>query len=111
MNPVLAVLISFLLAAPQLAWAHRDQDRARQALQAGQIMPLKKVMEQLEAQFPGQVLEVELEQKGSRWIYEIKLIDASGQMMRFKVDASTGYILSHRVRANESHDAESKPSK
>lgn len=105
------VLMVLLLPMSPQVWAHRDQDRARQAVQSGQILPLNKVLTQVEAQHPGQVLEVELEQKGGRWLYEIKVIDATGQMMRLHVDATTGAILSRRVRLPGPHDAESRPSK
>ena len=70
----LPALLALALASP-LALADSDQDRARAAVQAGKVLPLKAVLERLEREQPGQVLAIELEQDDDgRWIYEIKLL-------------------------------------
>ena len=68
------------------AWASGkdDHDRARRAVQAGQV------------------LEVELEQERERWIYEIKLLTPAGQLTKVKLDARTAEVL--RVRSRESRE-------
>ena len=95
----LAVLCVAALPAPAAARGDHDHDRARQALEAGQVLPLRAVLERLEREVPGQVLEVELEQEGGRWIYEIKLITPAGQLTKVKLDARTAEVL--RVKARE----------
>ena len=87
-----------------LAWASGkdDHDRARQAVQAGQVLPLPTVLERLQREVPGQVLEVELEQERERWIYEIKLLTPAGQLTKVKLDARTAEVL--RVRSRESRE-------
>eukprot|EP01036_Dinobryon_divergens_P040280 gene40280-53245_t len=77
-------------------------DRARQAVQAGQVLPLPTVLERLQREVPGQVLEVELEQERERWIYEIKLLTSAGQLTKVKIDARTAEVL--RVRSRESRE-------
>lgn len=89
-----------------VAWAHRDQDRARLAVQQGLVLPLQQVLSKLEAQQPGQVLEVELETRQNRWIYEIKLIDPAGQLLRLTLDAQNGHILQRRLRSAKRQDAD-----
>lgn len=86
------------------AWASGkdDHDRARQAVQAGQVLPLPTVLERLQREVPGQVLEVELEQERERWIYEIKLLTPAGQLTKVKLDARTAEVL--RVRSRESRE-------
>ena len=87
------VLCAAALAMPP-AWASGkdDHDRARQAVQAGQVLPLPTVLERLQREVPGQVLEVELEQERDRWIYEIKLLTPAGQLT-----TSPGRISCHTV--------------
>jgi uncharacterized membrane protein YkoI len=75
-----------------------DQDRARAAVQAGQAMPLKNVLEQLAKDHPGQVLEVELEHEHGRWVYEIKLLQAGGRLVKLELDAATGEVLRRKLR-------------
>jgi hypothetical protein len=84
------------LALPCLADSSADHDRARQALEAGEILPLKTVLETLLRNTPGQVMEVELERRGERWVYEIKLLRPGGSLARYRVDAREGTIISRR---------------
>jgi len=84
---------SAALLSPAYAVDLGDHDRARQALNAGEILPLKTVLEKLNQDTPGQVMEVELERKNTRWVYEIKLLRPGGLLVKLKVDASSGTIL------------------
>ena len=92
-----AALLFGALGLP--AWASdRDHERARQAVQAGQVLPLRTVLERLEREQPGQVLEVELEQDDGVWIYEVKLLRAGGQLVKLKLDARTAALLESKAR-------------
>jgi hypothetical protein len=93
-----AVVLTGLNGLP--AWADSDHDRARQAVQSGQVLPLPlpAVLEQLAREVPGQVLEVELERDDGRWIYEIKLLQTGGQLVKLKVDAQTAQVLRRKSR-------------
>lgn len=71
----------------------QDHDLARQAVAQGQVLPLKTVLERLELQRPGHVLEVELENKRGRWIYEIKQLESGGRLVKIRLDARTGELL------------------
>lgn len=91
----------FLLAAlalPVCAFDLGDHDRARQALEAGEILPLEKVIEKVNHDNPGQVMEVELEHKSDRWVYEIKLLRPGGLLVKLLVDASNGRVIVRRGR-------------
>jgi len=83
-----------LATAP--ARADSDQDRARAAVMAGQVLPLKDVLERLERDHPGQVLAVELEREHGRWIYELKLLQPDGGLLKLDVDARDGTVLKRR---------------
>ena len=93
------LLLAFsFLAAPAWASDRDDHERALQAVQSGQVLPLTRVLERLGRQHPGQVLEVELERDGGQWIYEIKLLSADGQLLKLKLDAGTAAVVRMKVR-------------
>ena len=98
--PTLAAALALVLAMPA-ARADNDQERARAAVQAGKILPLKNVLERLERDQPGQVLEVELEQGNGRWTYEIRLLQSGGRLVKLHVDAESGEVLRRRERSRK----------
>jgi uncharacterized membrane protein YkoI len=92
------LVLAALCSAGALARDRGDHERAREAVVAGQILPLRTVLERLEREQAGQVLEIELESEDRRWIYEVKLLQPGGQLMRLEVDAGTGEVIGRRVR-------------
>ena len=92
------VLLAGALAAP--AWAdhgpREDHELARQALQQGRVLPLRQVLDGVERDYGGQVLKIEFETEGGRFIYEIRLLQADGRMAKLKVDAVDGKVLEVR---------------
>jgi uncharacterized membrane protein YkoI len=95
---LIALILSGALALPVYAADSGDHDRARHALEAGEILPLKVVLEKVVRDSPGQIMEVELERKRDRWIYEIKLLRPGGSLVKLLVDASDGTIIPYRGR-------------
>lgn len=93
--PVLIAVPLALLALPPAAVAdgERDHDRARAAMRAGEVLPLSTILERVAQQHSGQVLEVELERDHGRWIYELKLLQGSGALVKLEVDARDGSVL------------------
>ncbi|MBV6271908.1 PepSY domain-containing protein [Alcaligenaceae bacterium CGII-47] len=79
-----------------------DQDQARQALAAGEVMPLRTVLEQVQRDYPGQIMKVEFERDDSRWIYEIKLLRPAGSLIKLKIDARDGSLLEVKGREERS---------
>ena len=75
-----------------------DHERALQAVQSGQVLPLAKVLALVEKAHPGLVLEVELENHKQQWHYEIKLLQPDGRLMKLQVDARTGEVLKRKTR-------------
>ena len=92
------LLLSVVLALPCFARDPGDHDRARQALEAGEILPLKTVLEIVNRDSPGQVMEVELERKNERWVYEIKLLQPGGGLRKLELDAKSGEVLRQKSR-------------
>ncbi len=104
-----AGLAAFLLAAlfQPGAWASgmHDHERARAAVEAGQVMPLPALLERLQRTHPGQVLELELELEGGQWIYEVKLLQANGQLLKLELDAASAQVLKVKRRSAPSKEA------
>lgn len=75
-----------------------DHERALQAVQSGQVLPLAKVLALVEREHPGQVMAVELEKEGPGWLYEIKLLQPDGRLIKLKVEARTGEVLKRKPR-------------
>ncbi len=92
--PVLAVVLVFA-ALPAQAGRKGDHDEARAAVQAGEVLPLPTLLERLQRTHPGKVLELELERdrKAGRWIYEVKLLQADGRLLKLELDAATAQVL------------------
>lgn len=96
-----------LLAAPAaLADSHKDQDRARQALMQGKVLSLRQVLDAIEPDYPGEPVEIEFEddEHEDRFIYEIKLLQSGGTIVKLKVDAQTGKVIHARSRSREQKD-------
>ena len=92
------LVLAAVLSTGAAARNRGDHDRAREAVVAGQILPLRTVLERLEREQAGQVLEIELEPEGGRWIYEVKLLQSDGQLLRLEIDAGSGEVIGRRVR-------------
>ena len=74
-------------------YAGQSHDDAREALEEGEIAPLDEILTVLRARDGGEVLEVELERHGGRWIYEIETLSRDGVISEHWVDAATKTLL------------------
>jgi uncharacterized membrane protein YkoI len=101
-----ALLTAFVLAIAVAlpARADDDQERARAALEAGQVKPLDEVLQRVARDYPGQVLAVELDEHHDRLVYKIKLLRPDGAITKLAADAGTGEVLSHRGRGPRDKD-------
>ena len=95
----MALLLGFAATPAKAQPANAsDHDRARAALVAGEVLPLTEVLQRVARQHPGQVLEVELEREDGRWVYEVKLLQAGGRLVKLELDAGSGEVLKRRER-------------
>ena len=96
----LCALLLALGSSAGMAENERDHDRARQALEAGEVLPLRTILERVEREYPGQVLDVELEREHEngleRWVYRIKLLRSGGSLIKLKVDARDGSVIGRK---------------
>ncbi|HUH59228.1 MAG TPA: PepSY domain-containing protein [Candidimonas sp.] len=70
-----------------------DHEQARRALEAGQVLPLRAVMDQVERDIPGQIVKIEFDEDDGIWIYKIKVLRRDGKLIKLKIDARNGAIL------------------
>ena len=77
-------------------WEDDDHpyDRARRAVDRGEILPIAELLDRLETHIPGEVIGVEFGHEDGKWVYEFKVIDSSGRLLEVYVDARTGAVLS-----------------
>lgn len=84
----------------------RDQELARKALQEGKILSLRQVLARVENDFPGDPVKIEFEHDDALYIYEIKLLQKNGTIVKLKVDARTGDIISAKSRGHLHKDTD-----
>jgi uncharacterized membrane protein YkoI len=97
-RPRFILLTVLLLTAGALNAGERDHELARQALERGQVLALRTVLDKIEREYPGQVLKVEFEREDGRFVYEIRLLQNDGRMAKLTVDAADGRVIEIKRR-------------
>ena len=102
-----SLVMSMPLAMPgsgvSYAANNADHDRARQAVEAGDVLPLRTILERVEREYPGRVMEVELDREKGEWVYEVKLLRKGGALMKLKIDARDGTLLGFKEKHDKPH--------
>lgn len=101
---VLVVTLTALLALPPgigYARDHKDHERARKALMSGDVLSLRQVLDLVNRQYPGEPVEIEFEDDDGVYVYEIKLLQPAGSVLKMKVDATTGKVIKVKGRGIE----------
>ena len=106
---ILIVLAVGLVGLAAASSGHGDHERAREAVQQGEILPLERILERVRGEFDGEMLEVELEEEDhapfdGRLVYEIKMLAADGAVTELYYDARTGELLKARGHGLEEHE-------
>lgn len=99
---ILATVTVLALAFATIA-AYADDDdheRALEAVQSGELLPLSRILISLRETMPGDVLEVDLEREHGRWIYEIEVLLSDGRVVDLKIDGQSGEVL----REDDDHE-------
>lgn len=92
MRKSLAMACLFVAVAGT-AMADDDHDRARAALERGEVLPLLTILERLAPVIDGDIIETELDREDGRWVYEISYIDRSGRLIELEIDAADATVL------------------
>jgi uncharacterized membrane protein YkoI len=86
------VFISVILLSPRLM-ADNDNDRAKILLERGKIVSLEHLLVNIRQHGDWQILELELDERNDRLIYEVELLDQQGKVHKLNYDAKTGEEL------------------
>lgn len=70
-----------------------DYEFARKAVERGEFLPLEKILETVKRDYPGQILEIELEFDEGLWEYEIEIVTPEGRLIEIDLAASDGRVL------------------
>ena len=87
------LLLLLLSATAPAAMADEDHERARAALERGDILPLSRILEIVETDTPGRVIDLDFDSDDGRYLYELELLDSGGRLVELKLDAATGAII------------------
>jgi len=93
-NNIKYLTISLLIFLSVPLYADDDNDEARRLVESGEIIELEVVLQKAREIQAGKVLEVELERKFGKRIYEIELLAPDGTVFELKFNAKTGKHLS-----------------
>jgi uncharacterized membrane protein YkoI len=92
----IAVFIWLGMMMAGTALGDDDHEQARQLKEAGKILPLQEIIKAAQAEQPGRVIEVDLEIKDGRHVYEVELLDSRGEVWEFYFDATSGELIKRK---------------
>ena len=95
MNKVLRILSVILLwAVAAYSYADNDHNRAKKLMDSGDILPLESILKTARETHAGKIIEIELEVKHKRPVYELELLTPQGKVVELIIDARTGMLIS-----------------
>lgn len=109
-----AMIVSVLLTALRLLMfavpvEAGDEYDIRQPIEAGEVVPLQRLVTQIRQDFGGRILKVELERESHagdlKWVYEAKILTPDGRVLKLEYDASNLKLLELKGR-HEHHQEE-----
>jgi len=70
--------------------------QAREAVQAGQVVPLSQLRGRIMQDAGGEVVSAQLCQANGQYVYLVNVLSAAGEVKRLTVNAGNGSILDNR---------------
>jgi uncharacterized membrane protein YkoI len=102
----MAAFIAVLMGAaiPVHAWAdgadHRrsddgdmDYDDVLEGVRAGRLQSLASIKRKVLAAWPGEIVDLSIDENKGSVIYEIKILAANGNLIEVEIDARSGKVL------------------
>ncbi len=82
-----------------------DHDLVKRLREAGEIVALEQITQDVRKRYAGRIIEIEFERKYGRYVYEIGVLEAQGRYREFYYDAANGQFLEEEKReSDESSD-------
>jgi Peptidase propeptide and YPEB domain len=70
-----------------------DHEQIRRLKESGRIRSLESVLEKIRRDYPGRIIEIELDDDDGSYTYELELVDEQGVVWDLEIDARTGKLL------------------
>ena len=103
---LMLLFVGLYLAGSPLE-ADEDEYDVGAPLEAGEVMPLDRLLARIRRDVGGRVLKVELEREtddGPGWLYEAKVLTPEGHVLKLEYDAKTLELLEIKGRHGRRHD-------
>jgi uncharacterized membrane protein YkoI len=114
MTAILVVSVGAVLVWSGPAWSDKkgknEKDEAKDAVEMSKTakvtadQALKTATEKVE----GKVIEVELERKHDRAVWEVEIVDPAGRVAEIHIDANTGAVIDIEVKGAEQKKGKKK---
>lgn len=89
----IAILLALGTASVDIRAEASEAEQVRALTDSGAILPLEQILEKARQDFPGRVIEIELDREDGRHIYELEIVDPEGRVWELEMDAATGELL------------------
>lgn len=89
-------ILTVLLLSRVVISQESDHEKAIQAVQNEEILPLDQILSKIQDKFEGRILGINLtdNEKGLfGWVYDIRLINNRNKVVNIRVDAGTSTVL------------------
>ena len=70
-----------------------DHEQIRRLKESGKIRSLESVLEEIRRDYPGRIIEIELDDDDGSYTYELELVNKQGVVWDLEIDARTGKLL------------------
>lgn len=94
------IFCTFMLSSIFPATAMSHQLSPVELEKKGKILPLQKIIQIAQTQYPGRVLAAEFIQRKTDYIYELEILDAKGVVWEVKFDATSGVFIQKDNKEN-----------
>lgn len=94
------ITIALIVTSLGLAMSHEGKEQESLA-DLSTTISMEEAIKTATTQFPGKVLEAELEQEEGKAVYEIEIMNASGKIQEIEIDAQTGTMRQEREQENQ----------
>ena len=108
------MIVAMLICGVALTWgmalsSERTHEEGKELLTTK--LSMVEAIAIAKKQFPGQVLEAELEREHDQVVYEIEISSTTGVVTEVKVDAQSGELLSSKIEDDDDHEHEKSKEK
>lgn len=96
---IVTTLVAALLGSGMAFASERMRhNEVLQLRETGEIMAMEQIMTRAREEQPGHLIEAELDREDSRYVYELKILDADGRVHELEMDAASGQVLKREIK-------------